>query len=57
MIRLFKRKSEVEKLEIQYRKLLEESFTLSKINRIASDEKQAEAEEVLKRIDHLNGVV
>ena len=56
MIRLFKRKSEVEKLEIQYRKLLEESFTLSKINRIASDEKQAEAEEVLKRIDHLNGV-
>lgn len=55
MFNLFKKKSEVEKLEIQYRKLLEESFNLSKSNRTASDAKQAEAEEVLNRIEQLKG--
>ncbi|MEQ9290064.1 MAG: Lacal_2735 family protein [Cyclobacteriaceae bacterium] len=51
MFNLFRKKSAVEKLEIQYRKLLEESYKLSTIDRKLSDAKQAEAEEVLKQIE------
>lgn len=51
MFNLFRKKSAVEKLEIKYRKLLEESYKLSTIDRKLSDAKQAEAEEVLKQIE------
>ena len=54
MFGLFKRKTPLEKLQEKYNKLTEEAFKLSKIDRKASDAKQAEAEEVLKLMDALN---
>ncbi|WP_370687439.1 Lacal_2735 family protein [Fulvivirga maritima] len=48
-----KKKSKVEKLEIQYKKLLEESYKLSHSNRKESDKKRAEAEEILNQIESL----
>lgn len=53
MFGLFKKKSELEKLEERHGKLLEESFALSKTDRTAADAKTAEAAEVEKRIDAL----
>lgn len=53
MFGLFKKKSEVEILQEQYKKLMKEAFDLSKTNRTKSDEKTAEAEEILKQIDAL----
>ena len=50
MLGLFKKKTEKEKLEEKHIKLLEESFKLSKSNRSLSDQKQMEAEEVMKKI-------
>lgn len=51
MFGLFKKKSEVDKLNDQYKKLMDESYRLSTVNRIESDLKRAEAEEILKKID------
>jgi hypothetical protein len=53
MFGLFKKKSEVEKLEEKYEKLLKEAHTLSTVNRKESDMKQAEANEILKQIEAL----
>lgn len=53
MFGLFKSKSEKEKLQAEYKKLHEEAFKLSKVDRIKSDEKFAEAEEIMKRIEAL----
>ena len=53
MFGLFKKKSEKEKLEAKYKKLMEESFKLSKVNRAESDAKAAEANSVLEQIDKL----
>ncbi len=53
MLGLFKKKSEVDKLQEQYKKLMKQAFELSKSNRTKSDEKTAEAEEILKQIDAL----
>ena len=53
MFGLFKKKSEKEKLQEQYKKLLKDSFELSKSNRSASDAKQAEADVILKKIEAL----
>ncbi len=53
MFGLFKRKSEIEKLQDQYKKLLEESYKLSTTNRSKSDEKQAEAQNILEKIERL----
>lgn len=53
MFGLFKRKTPLEKLQEKYNKLTEEAYKLSKIDRKASDAKQAEAEEVLKQMDAL----
>ena len=41
------------KLEKKYKKLLEESYELSKSNRMKSDQKLAEAEDVRKQLDLL----
>lgn len=56
MFNLFKKKSKVEKLEIHYRKLLEEAYKLSTTNRKLSDLKTAEANEVLQEIDALKKI-
>lgn len=53
MFGLFKKKSEKEKLDDQYRKLMKEAFDLSKTNRSASDAKYAEADKIQKRIEEL----
>ncbi len=50
MFGLFKKKSEVEKLEEKYAKLLEEAYALSKTDRSASDAKASEAAELDKKI-------
>ncbi len=54
MFGLFKKKSEKEKLQQQYAKLLKEAHSLSTTNRKLSDEKVAEAEEVMKQIEKLD---
>ena len=53
MLGLFKKKSEKEKLEEKYRKLIDESYKLSHTNRSASDQKAAEADAILKQLEAL----
>ncbi|MFS4494470.1 Lacal_2735 family protein [Maribacter sp. 2308TA10-17] len=53
MFGLFKKKSEKEVLQAQYKKLLKEAHSLSTTNRKLSDEKVFEAEEVMKQIEKL----
>ena len=54
MFGLFKKKSEKEKLQDQYKKLLKEAHTLSTTNRKLSDQKIFEAEEVMKQLEKLS---
>lgn len=58
MFGIFKSKSKtkLDKLTKQHRKLLEEAFKLSKIDRKASDLKYAEAEELLREIESLKSL-
>jgi len=49
-----KRKTHKQKLSEKYEKLLKESFDLSKIDRIKSDEKMVEAQDVANEIDKLS---
>ena len=51
MFGLFKKKSEKEKLQGQYEKLIKEAHPLSTTNRAASDILHAEAQAVLDKID------
>ena len=53
MFNLFKKKTETEKLNAQYKKLLEEAHKLSTTNRKLSDKKVAEANEILNQIELL----
>jgi hypothetical protein len=53
MFGIFKKKSELDKLESKYQALLKEAYTLSTSNRRSSDAKTAEADEVLKQIERL----
>jgi hypothetical protein len=53
MFGLFKKKSEEEKLQEKYRKLMEEGFKLQSINRSDSDQKYLEADAILKKIEAL----
>ena len=55
MLKLFKKKTEVEKLKEKHKKLLEEAHQLSSVNRRKSDQKISESEEVLKRIREITG--
>ena len=55
MFGLFKRKTEIEKLQDQYKKLMKEGFDLQSVNRSASDQKDMEADQILKKIDTLQG--
>ena len=54
MFNLFKKKTEAEKLDAQYKRLLKESYELSTNNRRLSDEKAAEANEILKQMNKNN---
>ena len=51
---LFKKKTDREKLELQYKRLMVQSYELSKTDRKASDAKIAEAEMVSKMIDDID---
>ena len=53
MFGLFKKKTEREKLEAEYEKLLKQSYELSHSNRAQSDLLAAKAQEVLDKIDAL----
>ncbi len=53
MFGLFKKKTELEKLEIKYKALLKEAYDLSKIDRSKSDQKTLEAVKVSKQIEIL----
>jgi hypothetical protein len=54
MFGLFKRKSQKEKLEEKFKKLMQEWHELSSINRSASDKKFAEAQNIAKILNELN---
>jgi len=53
MFGLFKKKTEVEKLQETYKKLMKEAFDLSKTNRSESDAKYAKADKIQKQIEEL----
>lgn len=50
----FKKKTEKEKLQEQYKKLINESYKLSHSDRKQSDLKAAEADEILRKIETLD---
>jgi len=50
---LFSSKSPKEKLQDQYRKLMEQSYKMSTSDRKKSDAIRAEAEELIKRIESM----
>lgn len=54
MFGLFKKKTQKDKLQQQYKKLLEEAFTLSTSNRKMSDQKIYEAEQLLAQMESLD---
>ena len=51
MFGLFKKKSEAEKIQEKYKKLMAEAHKLSTIDRAKSDAKFAEAEELIKQLE------
>jgi len=53
MFGLFKKKTEKEKLQKQYEQLLKEAHELSASNRRLSDQKTAEAQEIINKIENL----
>ncbi len=53
MFGIFKKKTEIEKLQETYSKMLSDAHKLSHSNRTASDKLLAEAEEIAKKIDQL----
>ena len=55
MFGLFKKKSETEKLQVEYKKLMSEAHKLSQVNRSAGDAKYAEAEDIMNKIEALEG--
>ena len=53
MFGFFKKKSEADKLQEKYKKVMEEGYKLQSINRSDSDQKYLEADAILKEIDQL----
>ena len=53
MFGLFKSKSQKERLQEKYEKLLSEAHKLSTVNRKLSDQKAYEAEEVMKQLEKM----
>ncbi|WP_397362463.1 Lacal_2735 family protein [Olleya sp. R77988] len=53
MFGLFKSKTEIEKLQIKYNKLMKDYYRLSSINRSQSDAAYAEANKVMDNIEKL----
>lgn len=55
MFSFFKRSTPKEKLQEKYRRLMKESMELSRTDRRMADIKRASADEVLKRLETLEG--
>jgi len=53
MFGLFKKKSQTEKLQEEYKKLMAEAHKLSQVNRSAGDDKYAEAQDILNKLEAL----
>ena len=53
MFGIFKRKTEKEKLLVRYKKVKDEAYRLSKVDRRKSDEKEKEANDILDAIDKI----
>ncbi|WP_040253636.1 Lacal_2735 family protein [Psychroserpens mesophilus] len=53
MFGLFKKTSEIDKLQKKYEKLMKEWHELSTTNRSESDKKFAEAQEIVKKIEDI----
>ena len=53
MFGFFKKKSEADKLQEKYKKVMEEGYKLQSINRTDSDTKYKEADDILKEIEAL----
>ena len=53
MFGIFKRKTEKEKLLVRYKKIKDEAYRLSKIDRRKSDEKEKEANDILDAINKI----
>jgi len=53
MFDFLKKKSPLEILDVQYKKLLNEAFELSKTNRSESDKKYKEAEDIAIKMEQL----
>ncbi|MGQ7869726.1 Lacal_2735 family protein [Sunxiuqinia sp. sy24] len=53
MFGLFRRKSEVEKLQLKYNKLMQKYYELSKVNRREAEKYYVEAEDLLKQINSM----
>ena len=53
MFGLFKKKTQIEKLQKTYESLMKDAYNLSRINRKESDQKYAEADAILKTIETL----
>lgn len=53
MFKLFKKKSDFEKLQEKYERLMKKWYQMSTINRSESDAIYAEAQEVLNKMDAL----
>ena len=53
MFGIFKKKTEVQKLENLYKKKMKEGYDLQSIDRSASDQKYVEADQILKKIESL----
>ena len=54
MFRIFNKKTEKEKLEKKYKKLMEEGYKLQSTSRSNSDTKYLEADNILKQIEALD---
>ncbi len=53
IFKIFKKKTKKEKLLTQYKKIKEEAFNISKINRKKSDELEKKANDLLDQIEKL----
>jgi hypothetical protein len=53
MFGLFKKKTPIEILDHKYKKVLEEAFKLSTVNRTESDKKYKEADDIAKEMEKL----
>ena len=56
MFGIFRRKTKVEKLQLQYKSVMNKAYNLSKKNRKLSDEKYFEADQILKKIEMLKKI-